>query len=107
MAITTACGHDHGPWKASWSFLGQGRGTSKCPIHCLTLHEWDHQLWSTSRLVKVLPPQGQVMTKAITTDCGHDHGSWEAPWSCLGQVLASEQKGRHCLQHHGQHHDPW
>ncbi|WMV41428.1 hypothetical protein MTR67_034813 [Solanum verrucosum] len=57
--------------------------------------------------LKALPPQGQVMTKTITTDLGHDHGSWEALWSCLGQVLACARKGSHCLQHHRQYHGPW
>ncbi|WMV19509.1 hypothetical protein MTR67_012894 [Solanum verrucosum] len=57
--------------------------------------------------LKALPPQGQVMTKTITTDRGHDHRSWEAPWSCLSQVLACARKGSHCLQYHGQYHGPW
>ncbi|WMV25421.1 hypothetical protein MTR67_018806 [Solanum verrucosum] len=57
--------------------------------------------------LKALPSQGQVMTKTITTDRGHDHGSWEAPWSFLGQVLACTRKGSHCLQHHEQYHGTW
>uniref|UniRef100_M1DUM6 Uncharacterized protein n=1 Tax=Solanum tuberosum TaxID=4113 RepID=M1DUM6_SOLTU len=139
------------PW------VQRGRGTSKCPRHCLNpsregprvvvhfttreggrgaplafrelgvvrvataqsttgtttghgaLNEGEGWLVNITwhQDLKALPPQGQVMTKAITTDRGTHHGSWKALWSCLGQVMACAGKGSYCLQHHGQHHDPW
>ncbi|WMV49969.1 hypothetical protein MTR67_043354 [Solanum verrucosum] len=90
-----------GKWEASWSFLGQGRGTSKCPRQCLTLHEREHESWSTSQLVKgegwlvkvtwhkglkALPLQGQVMTKAITTDHAPYHGCLEVVFEAIEKV---------------------
>ncbi|KAG5572178.1 hypothetical protein H5410_061944 [Solanum commersonii] len=62
-----ARGPDHGPWEASWSFLGLGRGTSKCPRDCLTLHERDHESWSNSWLVK-------------GSYCPRNHGHHYGPW---------------------------